>query len=213
MLQEFKTFVDKLKESNSRLHKEAVLKEYADNDNVKEIMKFIFNPYIVTGISKKKFYKGSVPFPNTVLPDIKAVMDYLTEHNHGSDQDIANIQEFMIANRDYEDIIYAIVCKDLTVGVTATTINKVWGKGFIPMSPEHRERISNSCKGKTKNKGRIYINNGKELRSIVPEDLDKYLELGYVKGRYFGDKHPWNKGLKAIEDERVRKMSRSLSRK
>lgn len=132
MLEEFKTFVDKLKESNSRLHKEAVLKEYADNDNVKEIMKFIFNPYIVTGISKKKFYKGSVPFPNTVLPDIKAVMDYLTEHNHGSDQDIANIQEFMIANRDYEDIIYAIVCKDLTVGVTATTINKIWGKGFIP---------------------------------------------------------------------------------
>lgn len=132
MLQEFKTFIDKLKESNSRLHKEAVLKEYADNDNVKEIMKFIFNPYIVTGISKKKFYKGSVPFPNTVLPDIKAVMDYLTEHNHGSDQDISNIQEFMIANRDYEDIIYAIVCKDLTVGVTATTINKVWGKGFIP---------------------------------------------------------------------------------
>lgn len=132
MLEEFKTFINKLRGSNSRLHKEAVLKEYADNKDIKEIMKFIFNPYIVTGISKKKFYKGSVPFPNTVLPDIKAVMDYLTEHNHGSDQDISNIQEFMIANRDYEDIIYAIVCKDLTVGVTATTINKIWGKGFIP---------------------------------------------------------------------------------
>ena len=40
MLEEFKTFIDKLKESNSRLHKEAVLKEYADNDNVKEIRRF-----------------------------------------------------------------------------------------------------------------------------------------------------------------------------
>ena len=213
MLEQFRKFIDELRASNSRLHKEAVLKAYECNDDIKRIVKFIFNPYVVTGISKKKFYRKLVYLSNTVLPDIWAVMDYLTEHNHGSDQDIANIQEFCIGNKGYEDIIYAIVCKDLTVGVTATTINKIWGKGFIPMSPEHRKRISNSCKGKTKNKGRIYINNGKELRSIVPEDLDKYLELGYVRGRYFGDKQPWNKGLKATEDERVKRMSRSLSRK
>ena len=132
MLEQFRKFVDELKASNSRLHKEAVLKAYECNDDIKRIVKFIFNPYIVTGISKKKFYRKLVYLSNTVLPDIWAVMDYLTEHNHGSDQDIANIQEFCIGNKGYEDIIYAIVCKDLTVGVTATTINKVWGKGFIP---------------------------------------------------------------------------------
>ena len=59
-------------------------------------------------------------------------MDYLKEHNHGSDQDLANIQWFVDLYATYTDIIYAIVCKDLTVGVTATTINKIWGKGFIP---------------------------------------------------------------------------------
>ncbi len=213
MLEQFRRFVDELKASNSRLHKEAVLKAYECNDDIKRVVKFIFNPYVVTGISKKKFYKDSKSYPNCKLETIFQVMDYLKEHNHGSDQDLANIQWFVDLYATYTDIIYAIVCKDLTVGVTATTINKIWGKGFIPMSPEHRKRISNSCKGKTKNKGRIYINNGKELRSIVPEDLDKYLELGYVKGRYFGDKQPWNKGLKATEDERVKKMSRSLSRK
>lgn len=132
MLEQFRKFVDELKASNSRLHKEAVLKAYECNDDIKRIVKFIFNPYVVTGISKKKFYRKLVYLSNTVLPDIWAVMDYLTEHNHGSDQDIANIQEFCICNKGYEDIIYAIVCKDLTVGVTATTINKVWGKGFIP---------------------------------------------------------------------------------
>lgn len=132
MLEQFRRFVDELKASNSRLHKEAVLKAYECNDDIKRIVKFIFNPYIVTGISKKKFYRKLVYLSNTVLPDIWAVMDYLTEHNHGSDQDIANIQEFCIGNKGYEDIIYAIVCKDLTVGVTATTINKIWGKGFIP---------------------------------------------------------------------------------
>lgn len=132
MLEQFREFVNQLKASNSRLHKEAVLKAYECNDDIKRIVKFVFNPYVVTGISKKKFYRKLVYLSNAVLPDIWAVMDYLTEHNHGSDQDIANIQEFCIGNRDYEDLIYAIVCKDLTVGVTATTINKIWGKGFIP---------------------------------------------------------------------------------
>ena len=132
MLEQFRRFVDELRASNSRLHKEAVLKAYEYNDDIKRIVKFIFNPYVVTGISKKKFYRKLVYLSNTVLPDIWAVMDYLTEHNHGSDQDISNIQEFCIGNKGYEDIIYAIVCKDLTVGVTATTINKIWGKGFIP---------------------------------------------------------------------------------
>ena len=132
MLEQFRRFVDELRASNSRLHKEAVLKAYECNDDIKRIIKFIFNPYVVTGISKKKFYRKLVYLSNTVLPDIWAVMDYLTEHNHGSDQDISNIQEFCIGNKGYEDIIYAIVCKDLTVGVTATTINKIWGKGFIP---------------------------------------------------------------------------------
>lgn len=132
MLEEFKTFVDKLKESNSRLHKEAVLKEYADNKDIKDIMKFIFNPYVVTGISKNKFYKDSRKSPSCKLETIFQVMRYLEKHNHGSDQDISNIQCFVDLYPTYKDTVYSIVCKDLTVGVTATTINKIWGKGFIP---------------------------------------------------------------------------------
>ena len=132
MLEQFRRFVDELKASNSRLHKEAVLKAYECNDDIKRIVRFIFNPYVVTGISKKKFYKSSKSYPNCKLETIFQVMDYLKEHNHGSDQDIANIQWFVDLHTTYTDIIYAIVCKDLTVGVTATTINKIWGKGFIP---------------------------------------------------------------------------------
>lgn len=132
MLEQFRRFVDELKASNSRLHKEAVLKAYECNDDIKRIVKFIFNPYVVTGISKKKFYKDSKSYPNCKLETIFQVMDYLKEHNHGSDQDLANIQWFVDLYATYTDIIYAIVCKDLTVGVTATTINKIWGKGFIP---------------------------------------------------------------------------------
>lgn len=132
MLEQFREFVNQLKASNSRLHKEAVLKAYECNEDVKRIIKFIFNPYIVTGFSKKKFAKNVLNDWTYDCVDVAGLMEYLITHNHGSDKDIANVQHFVLSNYEYRDEIYAIVCKDLTVGVTATTINKIWGKGFIP---------------------------------------------------------------------------------
>lgn len=132
MLEDIKVFFNRLKSTSSRLEKEAILREYADYGAIKSVMYFIFNPYIVTGISKKKFYKQVNVEPDCDLQSLGMVMDYLENHNHGSDQDVANIQHYVQHNYEYQDVIYSIVCKDLTVGVTATTINKIWGKGFIP---------------------------------------------------------------------------------
>lgn len=76
------------------------------------------------------------------------------------------------------------------------------------MTNDHKQKISESCKGKSKNKGKICINNGVEMKLIEEIDFPEYEKLGYVRGRYFSDYQPWNKGLKAIEDERVAKMRR-----
>ena len=76
------------------------------------------------------------------------------------------------------------------------------------MTEEHKRKISESCKGKSKNKGKICINNGVEMKLIEEKDFSKYEILGFVRGRYFNEYQPWNKGLKATEDERVAKMRR-----
>lgn len=131
ILEDFKVFINKLSNTSSRTSKENILDEYRSNNDIKEIVRFIFNPYVVTGISKKKFYKKVTVENNVSLSSIKEIMNYLTINNHGSDQDIANIQKFVHDNFEYEDVIYNIVCKDLVVGITGLTINKVWGKGFI----------------------------------------------------------------------------------
>lgn len=130
-LENFKQFVEKLKSTSSRLEKEKILKGEENNSSIKSIMKFIFDPYIITGISKKKFEKKVSIEPSTYLNTIDDLMNYLKVNNHGSDKDIANINHFVEHNFEYKEIIYSIVCKDLTVGVTAVTINKIWGKGFI----------------------------------------------------------------------------------
>lgn len=76
------------------------------------------------------------------------------------------------------------------------------------MTEDHKRKISEACKGKSKNKGKICVNNGIEVKLIQVEDFAEYEKQGFVRGRYFRDRQPWNKGLKATEDSRVAKMRR-----
>ena len=45
-LNEFEKFYQKITGTTSRLEKEAILKSYQYNDAVKEILQFLFNPFI-----------------------------------------------------------------------------------------------------------------------------------------------------------------------
>ena len=56
-LDDFESFYQKITATTSRLEKEAVLREYQTHEAVKEVLHFLFNPFIVTGISKKKLAK------------------------------------------------------------------------------------------------------------------------------------------------------------
>jgi hypothetical protein len=49
--------------------------------------------------------------------------------------------------------------------------------GLNQISEESKQKISES------NKGRIYINNGIEVRAVKENQIQKYLDLGWVRGR------------------------------
>ena len=53
----FTDFLNEINSSNSRLHKQSVLKKYADDEIVKRYLQIAFNPYVVYGISTKKLNK------------------------------------------------------------------------------------------------------------------------------------------------------------
>ena len=58
MLDIFEEFATKMAETNSRLDKEDILKQYSDYEEVRYVLNFIYNPYITTGISAKKIKKA-----------------------------------------------------------------------------------------------------------------------------------------------------------
>ncbi len=127
-LRTFKKFVDEILEDNSRIRKTAVLwNDYRNNEDVKYFLNFVFNPYIVTGISDKKITKTTAP----VLFD-GDIFEYLKEHNTGRDEDIARVHAVM--NRTPDDLrplLRAIITKNLNLGMDAKTINHVM-PGLIP---------------------------------------------------------------------------------
>ena len=131
----FKNFVNEINESNGRLYKQSVLKKYKDDRIVQRYLQIAFDPFKVFGISTKKLNKI---VGGTVINCIESVFDlfdYLENHNTGSDADISICQEVLniVSTNDREAgaILEALICKDLSIGCDAATINKEI-PGLIP---------------------------------------------------------------------------------
>lgn len=123
-----------LKNHSGRNDKEKILEKNKDNELFREVLRFVYNPYIVTGISTKKMKKKVKVSVNHDLSNINEVMDYLRVHNSGRDYDIAVVQKFIdkLETEELKEFTRQIITKSLKCGLTEKTINKVYGKGEIP---------------------------------------------------------------------------------
>lgn len=123
MIKEFLEFVNEIQKDSSRLYKESVLKKYSDNDDIKYLLDFVYNTYIVTGISSKKLQKTNLS--NTHLSELE-LFKYFKKNNTGRDEDIAVLNTFK-TNFSVEEqkLIDQIISKNLQLGIDVKTINKV----------------------------------------------------------------------------------------
>lgn len=110
-----------------------------DDEDLKEIYKWLFDNSRISGIAEKKFEKdyGFELEGYLTTCDVKTMNDvfrYLDCHHTGSGKDVLEIKDLMeqICADDFEkDIFKKIVCKNLPLGVDAKTINKCY-PGLIP---------------------------------------------------------------------------------
>lgn len=128
--------INDLKSDSSRTGKEKILKDNENDALFRYVLKFVYNPFIVTGLSTKKVNK-KVKVKIDSKHDFKEIEDvlrYLKVHNSGRDYDIAVVQNFInkLSTKEAKDIAKQIVTKSLKVGITDKTINKVYGKDEIP---------------------------------------------------------------------------------
>ncbi|WP_347284040.1 ligase [Lactobacillus taiwanensis] len=126
----------KIKETSSKKAKEEIIRQNSDNELFKSVLSFVYDDFITTGISGKKI-KADTSSIMLTLPqasfDLIGLMNYVKEHNTGKLETVKLVQTFIAAfdNKDVQLFLESIFTKNLKVGITAKTINKALGKGFI----------------------------------------------------------------------------------
>ena len=119
----------------------ALLKRYKQHEGLKAVLRFIYNPYCKTGISTAKLGKAleTIPYNEQYIEEIEwyDAIKYFSTHQTGSDADLAFAARFIRSTQHRygpaaKRIACAIVTQNLKIGITATSLNKVYGANFIP---------------------------------------------------------------------------------
>lgn len=135
-IKELYTICEELKNTSSTIEKQNILRKYENNELFKDVLKFLLDPMVVTGISKKKVDKIDVYVsPVNREPwqyDISNLLNYLKDHNTGTDNDIIYCKMFALYEDDeLNNFVKSIITKSLKLGIDVKTANKVYGKEFI----------------------------------------------------------------------------------
>lgn len=117
-LKEFKIFVDKILENNSRTYKLNLLQQYKDNKTIKYFLQCIYDPYIIFGLNLKKLNKKIKSKSEVIISSSIDCLEYLKVNNTGRDIDIAAINTFRdTLDPDLKPLFDRIVSKDVQLGV------------------------------------------------------------------------------------------------
>ena len=127
-----KEIFTQLQSTNSKLEKQKIIKDNANNQQFTDTLVFLLSPYVLTGMSERKINK-KVGAVREIIKSWENAVKYLSTHNTGTDHDIALIQSF-ITNQpeDMQDFYKGLITKSIKLGCDAKIVNSVLGKGFIP---------------------------------------------------------------------------------
>lgn len=187
--------LNKLKKNSGKRLQE-ILEENKDNSLLKDVLYFVYNPYITTGLSSKKINKTvSMQDKYKSAEDIIEVFYYLIKHNTGTDTDIAYVNEFILnQNPQYREIYVQIFTKELKLGITAKTINKVWGNLIPEFNVMLAEKYWDRMEELEKNKPNVIITQKIDGIRAVIRIKDNEVKIFSRQGKII-------KGLKDLEEE------------
>lgn len=128
------TFVHEITATTSTKAKQQILSKYRDDETIRSFLYFLLNPYIVSGIGRKKVEK---PLPekskeaNSLLTDFLSLLSWIEVHNTGDYAAIKKVRQFADKHPEHKDLIFDTITKSLRIGVDSKTINSVI-PGLIP---------------------------------------------------------------------------------
>lgn len=126
MLDRLKLFIEESNSTNSNTDKLNVLKKYSTDVEVCKVLEYtysIYKQYNVTSANCKK--RSDLVAPETVYIDLFSLLDDLNDRNITGHSAIQAVNKFVQDNKEYDDIIWSVIDRNLKTRSTITMINKV----------------------------------------------------------------------------------------
>ena len=129
-MKQIKEIINLLRETSGTNDKISILKLNSENELLKRVLEYTYNPYKRYGISEKIL--SNVSSYRTSSKDIFELLDILSSSNI-NDNLRNEIGAFKNANIEDWDLYEKMILKDLRCNISSKTINKVW-PGLISTS-------------------------------------------------------------------------------
>lgn len=141
--------VEKLQKTSSTKEKTVILKANKDNELLKKVLYYTYNPFFKYGITESVYDKlkskmvftqdfcGNQPtyeFSINQLISVFSMLDKLAQSNINDElrKEVLLAIEKPYMSEDVRNMIKGMLFKDLKIGANSKTINKVW-EGLVPL--------------------------------------------------------------------------------
>ena len=127
MLERLKQFVEQSNASNSNTDKLNVLEQFKNDHEVVRMLRYVYSPYKQYYVTSKNLKKRSdlvSPIGNQ-YGSIFTLLDTLNDRIITGHDAIMAVNRFILENRQYEELIYNIIDRNLKTRSTTSMINKI----------------------------------------------------------------------------------------
>lgn len=129
---ELREFVNEMNSSNSTNHKVDVLTKYQYHEFIKRILFYTYHPYWNFGMTSANLKKrADLIAPSEVYDDLFLMLDDFNERHITGHSAIEAMNRFIKDYKEWADLIYQVIDRNLETRATVTLINRVNPK-FIP---------------------------------------------------------------------------------
>ena len=130
-MNEFFEAITELSTTGTKAGKQQILKDNENTPYFKSALKYLLNIYEVVGISTKKLQK-ELPITHTDM-NFDELLEYLHSNPTGKDETVSIVKGYISQfENEHQVVMMKLIAKTLTLGVSAKSVNKAYGDGFIP---------------------------------------------------------------------------------
>ena len=131
--------LDIVRKTSSTNAKQAILQyesEQEYGETLRNVLSYTYNPFMMYGLSEKTLQVTKpdvMTYARATEEDVFLMLEELANNNI-NDYLRSEAKRLLLTINDNEvrEMVQGIMVKDLKLGVNVTTLNKVFGKGFIP---------------------------------------------------------------------------------